>query len=487
MKRISVLLIFLISLVHFSCNFTVPESVSVTSYGAEYSLPLGSTAFKIPDRFSASEVQDALSDENSNIHVYEFNPTESDDAVVEYLMNYPVESQTISVSIPDGVDASAYVETLISGQTAPYSVTLSPFTAELDTGISFADILNSFAGGEDSEDEDSSSNDYSYIFDNIGFSDISAFGYIEVEGIHKDNASFTGKLVGGEEAVENWDSYADSANQVTLADSSTTDEGKFLAVDTDIDLSAIADEDGIITDDGILEVGAYSLALNGTNLTSYINGSESTDSNGNTVYEKHDNFIISYKLTPTVVFEDEEELTEFVSGSTTIKVNVNIVLRFPLKLKILNDIEIEDLLDMAGNAVEEDLLKRDDGEESDFADYADIVEKLECEYKFTNTTGLSFSAKIVSNEVDGEKIIEDKSIEFDGEKHNFDMDGDEIKNIFEKSPFKPKIYAKIDATTTENNNYLSITREAEFGAWAIFKATTGGSIEIWNKNDDEEE
>lgn len=458
-----------------SCDFSVPETVSVKSYGAEYSMPLGHTDFSIAERFSAETVQDAISGGDSNVCVYELNPSQTDDAVVEYVMNYPIEAQELSTAT-SGVDLS----TLISSASVSNPIELNSFHASLDTGINFKKILDSFAKSDDS---DSERTDYGYIFDSIAFRGIEAFAYIQVAGIDKKNASFTGKIAAGESEVSDWTTFSGSEDTPVLADSDS--DGEFVPVDTDIDLSKKADEDGIITDDSFLAEDAYSVELDGEKLTDYINGTPDTDEDGREFYRKHENFIINYTLRPILEFSSDEEIAAFkanLDNGEKLMVNVNIVIRFPLKIEVLNDIEIDDLLDLAGNAVEEDLLKRDDGEETSWAKYADLVESLECEYCFTNTTGLLFESKIVSNEVDGQKLMGDKEVAFNGTEQSFQISGDEVRNIFNKSPFKPKIYAKISKTEGEDG-FLEISRGARFGARAIFKATTGGTVEIWNRNE----
>ena len=163
-------------------------------------------------------------------------------------------------------------------------------------------------------------------------------------------------------------------------------------------------------------------------------------------------------------------------------INLNIIIRFPLKIQITDDIEIDDILDLAGNALDEDLLNRDDGEEFEFKKYTDLIERILCDYKFSNSTNLSMTAKIVSNTMQsGERFFDDKEISFDGEEHSFEFSTTEILNIFETAPFMPKFYVKIDKT--DGTDFVSIKRNSVFGAYAVFKLTTkdDGEVEVWSK------
>ncbi len=476
----------------FSCS--VPESISVKTAETSYEIPLGSTEMELAKKFSAETVQDALSSDDESedfqkIYAYEFNPTQKDDAVLEYVMNYPLESHTIA--LPATSDASSIVNSITPNADGKYEYgdgdvdgdgdrDLDSFMDTLDTGINFKEILESIAG---SSDEDGAT-DYSYIFDKIKFGTttignetygIEAYAYIECESEKSANAYFTGKIVVGETDPANVD---DASTYVSvLADSDQ--DGDFHLVTTDTDLSSKADKEGVITDGSFRADGAYSVALDGAALTDYMNGTEQSDG----TLKKHEKFIISCNLKPIISFDSKEELQSFLENTESLTVNINIILRIPLVFEVTDDIEIDDLLDLAGNALDEDLFKRDDGEEFEFKEYTDdYLKALGCEYKFSNSTGLGLSAKIVSNEItDGEKsgkFFDDKEIKFDGEGHEFEFTTEEFTAIFETAPFMPKMYMKIDKT---DGNAISIKRNSVFGAYALFKLTLEGEHEVWSK------
>lgn len=454
----------------FSCS--VPESISVKTAETSYEIPLGRTEMELAKKFSAETVQDALSsddesEDSQKIYAYEFNPTKKDDAVLEYVMNYPVKEHLLS--LPSGTPP-----TITTNQTTgKYEYTFDPYESSLDTGINFTDILESIAGSSDEED----STDYSYIFDSIEFTGMEAFAYIECEGISPDNAYFTGKIVIGENEILTSDAFTSANYTDVLAEGTVSDP--FKLVTTDTDLSSKADEEGVITDSSFLADGAYSVELDGEKLTAYMNGTEQADG----TLKKHSKLVISTQLSPKISFDKQEDIESFISSTSSLTIKINIVIRFPLQIRVTKTIEIDDLLDLAGNALDEDLFKRDDGEEFEFKEYTDdYLKALSCEYKFSNSTGLGLSAKIVSNEItDGEKsgkFFDDKEIKFDGEGHEFEFTTEEFTAIFETAPFMPKMYMKIDKT---DGNAISIKRNSVFGAYALFKLTLEGEHEVWSK------
>lgn len=472
---------FFVTTLLFSCS--IPESLTMKTSEVSYEIPLGNTEVELAKKFSAETIQDALSsddesEDSQKIYAYEFNPTKKDDAVLEYVMNYPLKSHT--TALPATSDASSIVNSITPNNDGKYEYDgLDSFTDTLDTGINFKEILESIAGSSDEED----ATDYSYIFDKIKFGTttidnetygIEAYAYIECESVESANAYFTGKIVVGETDPAN---VNDASTYVSvLADSDQ--DGDFHLVTTDTDLSSKADEEGVITDGSFRADGAYSVALDGDALTDYMNGTEQADG----TLKKHEKFIISCNLQPIISFDSKEELQSFLENTESLTVNINIILRIPLVFEVTDDIEIDDLLDLAGNALDEDLFKRDDGEEFEFKKYTDLLQALSCEYKFSNSTGLGLSAKIVSNEItDGEKsgkFFDDKEIKFDGEEHEFEFTTEEFTAIFETAPFMPKMYMKIDKT---DGNAISIKRNSVFGAYALFKLTAEGEVEVWSK------
>jgi len=106
-----------------SCgNLTVPESVTVKSK-ASYSVPLGKTDVLLKEKMNSSKIQDAISgddddeknkDSSNNIEVYQYEPTENDNETLSYIINYPLEEVSLSVTDSDTDLKSIPINTTIS-------------------------------------------------------------------------------------------------------------------------------------------------------------------------------------------------------------------------------------------------------------------------------------------------------------------------------------------------------------------------------------
>lgn len=96
----------------YSCSdfkdLGLPESVSVKT-AAKFEVPLGTGALSIREKASLEKLKEILdknisknegSSQNLSPSVYEYNPTSKDDAVLQYVFNYPLKE--IPVSIDDG-------------------------------------------------------------------------------------------------------------------------------------------------------------------------------------------------------------------------------------------------------------------------------------------------------------------------------------------------------------------------------------------------
>ncbi|MDO5766874.1 MAG: hypothetical protein Q4P83_04610, partial [Spirochaetales bacterium] len=86
----------------FSCDLETPERISIKTSGTNYEFPLGSGSFLIRDKMSASELRknfsENLSEGSEEIKVYDYNPTQSDDDVLQYLIKYPIKEVSLGLS-----------------------------------------------------------------------------------------------------------------------------------------------------------------------------------------------------------------------------------------------------------------------------------------------------------------------------------------------------------------------------------------------------
>ena len=349
----------------------------------------------------------------------------------------------------------------------------SDLTGEVDTGLNFSNLLKDNLG------------DASDLIKNIQFSGVEGYVFaiqpgIEVfNGVNYSNCKL--------EAVYETDGIPKTSELVN---------GSLGLKETKIDLDALADENYMITDSSILspENENYSVKTEDSAVCDLLN-------------DMPDSLKIKYELSGfsnatnelELTGEDFEKLTELKSVQIFIllKVPLQFTLTdkfdFPLDSHVADDyVTVSDVRSLI-NAINgngdtfdetEDLLKRDS--EEDFKDvkkYFDLVDSVSIYYKATNSTQLEISGSIK----DDSNLIEEKKLSFEpsepsAEFKKLELTGEEIKNVFDHYPFTPKIPVKIKA----DGKLRQIPRNAEFGMSGYVQIKLSGQIEIWNKNEKEE-
>lgn len=135
----------------FSCNdfkdMEIPESISVSTSDKSYSFPLGEGSFLIRDKISASELRDTfnenLDEGAAEIKVYDYAPggKDNDDQVLQYLIKYPIQEISLSVSTDGSNDMKISSSIAIPNLNSTISDTLSidkqTYTI-IETGTSIA-------------------------------------------------------------------------------------------------------------------------------------------------------------------------------------------------------------------------------------------------------------------------------------------------------------------------------------------------------------
>ncbi len=118
----------------FSCNFELPEKISVKTSGTKYSFPLGSGSFLLREKISASELRktfnENLDDDAPEIKVYDYNPTQSDSDVIRYLIKYPIKEISLGLSA-DGsneIDFNTSISISNLNETISNAVTIENLT-----------------------------------------------------------------------------------------------------------------------------------------------------------------------------------------------------------------------------------------------------------------------------------------------------------------------------------------------------------------------
>lgn len=355
----------------------------------------------------------------------------------------------------------------------------SDLTGEVDTGLNFSNLLKDNLG------------DASDLIKNIKFSGVEGFVFaiqpgIEVfNGVNYSNCKL--------EAVYETDGIPKTSVLVNVNGNGNGNGGLSLK-ETKIDLDALADENYMITDKSILSPENYSVKTEDSAVCNLLN-------------DMPDSLKIKYELSGfsnatnelELTGEDFEKLTELKSVQIFIllKVPLQFTLTdkfdFPLDSHVADDyVTVSDVRSLIntinGNGdtfnETEDLLKRDS--EEDFKDvkkYFDLVDSVSIYYKATNSTQLEISGSIK----DDSNLIEEKTLSFEqsepsAEFKKLELTGEEIKNVFDHYPFTPKIPVKI----TADGQLRQIPRNAEFGMSGYVQIKLSGQVEIWNKNEKEE-
>ena len=341
---------------------------------------------------------------------------------------------------------------------------------EVDTGLNFSNLLKDNLG------------DASDLIKNIQFSGVEGYVFaiqpgIEVfNGVNYSNCKL--------EAVYETDGISKTSELVN---------GSLGLKETQIDLDALADEDYMITDSSILSEENYSVKTEASAVCDLLN-------------DMPDSLKIKYELSGFSNATNELELTgeDFEKLTELKSVQIFILLKVPLQFTLTDKVDfpldsheadgyvtVSDIRHLINTIngdddfdENEDLLKRDS--EEDFEDvkkYFDLVDSVSIYYKTTNSTQLEISGSIK----DDRNLIEEKTLSFEPSEPSakfkkIGLTGEEIKNVFDNYPFTPKIPVKIKA----DGQLRQIPRNAEFGMSGYVQVKFSGQVEIWNKNEKEE-
>ena len=353
----------------------------------------------------------------------------------------------------------------------------SDLTGEVDTGLNFSNLLKDNLG------------DASDLIKNIQFSGVEGYVFaiqpgIEVfNGVNYSNCKL--------EAVYETDGISKTS---VLVNVNGNGNGGLSLKETKIDLDALADENYMITDKSILSPENYSVKTEDSAVCDLLN-------------DMPDSLKIKYELSGFSNATNELELTgeDFEKLTELKSVQIFILLKVPLQFTLTDKFDfpldshvadgyvtvsdVRSLINTINGKGDtfnetEDLLKRDS--EEDFKDvkkYFDLVDSVSIYYKATNSTQLEISGSIK----DDSNLIEEKTLSFEqsepsAEFKKLELTGEEIKNVFDHYPFTPKIPIKI----TADGEPRVIPRNAEFGMSGYVQIKLSGQVEIWNKNEKEE-
>lgn len=346
----------------------------------------------------------------------------------------------------------------------------SDLTGEVDTGLNFSNLLKDNLG------------DASDLIKNIQFSGVEGYVFAIQPGIDVFNGvNYSNCKL---EAVYETDGIPKTSELVN---------GSLGLKETQIDLDALADENYMITDSSIFSEENYSVKTKDSAVCKLLN-------------DMPDSLKIKYELSGFSNATNELELTgeDFEKLTELKSVQIFILLKVPLQFTLTDKVDfpldyheadgyvtVSDIRHLINTIngdddfdENEDLLKRDSEEDfEDVTDYFDLVDSVSIYYKTTNSTQLEISGSIK----DDRNLIEEKTLSFEqsepGAKFKkIGLTGEEIKNVFDNYPFTPKIPVKIKA----DGQLRQIPRNAEFGMSGYVQVKLSGQVEIWNKNEKEE-
>ena len=445
------------------------------------------------------------SSENEKEREYEvFTYNENNENDCSYL-KFSVEDATI-IFAEDGNDkitlnGSCEIESLTKLVIDISSLNdLNGEEGEIDTGLSFSSLLGDLLDNEDDE------NDISALMDDIKFSGIEGYlfmTYPESDGADDNQLDETfGNLKFNASIMAN---YTDK-NEKPQEPIELIPRQILSMTQTKQTLASLADKDSIIGEKG---KEFFSDENKGETYTAKITAFDEL------INSQPDNLVITYNLK----LDDNKADKVTLSGDVlkaitdgTASVNLSVALVLPLQLKFVDNkdiptsepyqkkdgwITIHDVMAVAGNEIDEDLLKRDGpDDESDFEEYADKIKSVSLHYTFKNDSGLGMKVYLYDDKVfvydDDESKNKAKTLKLTGEETKFEFTRDDINELFkaENYPFLPKIGVKIEAENPDEpdgereRGLVSLKHSASFGIEKVrFSVAVDGEVKIWDKND----
>lgn len=340
-----------------------------------------------------------------------------------------------------------------------------------DASLNLKSTLNSFFEEDNNE-----------ILDNVQFDDISGYIFVTrptftatdevTEDPLKDLNSFTGNV----RAI-----YDDTT--VYLIGTEDTDKTMEL-VQTKTDFTSLADENGTIDDKAnplfptqaqINQISEGTLTL--ADLPESYNFSDMVSSSAlSEIFNSYsESCSMAYKIKLNSSSDEKLTLTKAAveslktDGKCTIE--LSICMRIPMALSITNNINIEDVLALGGQAIEDDMFNRDSVDDtSNITKYSDLVKSITCTYFIKSTTGLTMQAGFVDDATGINKTIEIGSTE---DEHAFGLSSSEIDTILSTYPFTPKIPLRI------GESKVQIPRNSYLRFMAYITVETGGEYTVY--------
>ena len=150
-----------------------------------------------------------------------------------------------------------------------------------------------------------------------------------------------------------------------------------------------------------------------------------------------------------------------------------------------NVVTIDNLLELTGNAFEDDMLKREGASEAeDWMEYSPILDSMALKYSIENPTALNnltvtflLETKDDSGNATALETVEAKKLETADGDYTIEFSREEVEEIFRTYPIIPKIKAEFG--DADGKTIKAFERKSVFNLRAILQ---DGTIKVWDKN-----
>lgn len=450
----------LVSFFFFSCNWEIPEKISVVSE-AEYAFTVGDFSKSLSEYISAESIAESLTNDKG-FSVYDYNPGKNC-SIQEFLIDLPVADIELTVDTSN-VDENAdkfFAEIEIGKQLKEITTATSEVNYQaqdtVDLGISFNDIFSSLEEqlGENPEFVKNLYPTKLPVYVYFGKPDISELSNITCKG-----AVFL--KVGNE--------IKDILNNKEAKSTETTENYEIKTSKSD---KLIFDENNTV-----INTLSASSASGYTDLADIIDTKSQKEEKISVVY----NVILSGLSKKITLTKEEYAKLKDSSG----KISINVRMEFPLAIKLEDGkggdgITNVDILALSGKTSDEDVFSRDEETDlDDFEKYIDIIESGKLVYKIKNGLfsyeGNTKGSLIFNSTIDG---LKNPNYELTLSNGNLKIYTSDVKTMLKTYPIYPKKDIKLNVELPDGT--LRIPRNAEFSVNLAVKIKTNGKVTVWEE------
>ena len=343
----------------------------------------------------------------------------------------------------------------------------------IETGFNLSTLMGDFFDG----------NDTTNLIQNIKFPEedsVKAYLYINQSSDNKvlENLKFGGTF----SAVYNTKEETDKEVPLSGFDSNTLPVRKKSAT-----FASLADENYIIESDELFQEDKYTAKI--ANMAAILN-------------DQPDNLRFKYEIGmrdgENYVELDNDDFKNLTNGGFSI----SLAIELPLQI-IFDDVTdsnsesegtrdnvvtIDNLLELTGNAFEDDMLKREGASEAeDWMEYSPILDSMALKYSIKNPTALNnltvtflLETKDDSGNATALETVEAKKLETANGDYTIEFSREEVEEIFRTYPIIPKIKAEFG--DADGKTIKAFERKSVFNLRAILQVKTDGTIKVWDKN-----